>query len=237
MKALLPLALLSCLASAAFAQILATDYTRTIFADDFSHDGFGKRWGHYKSSSVVKDGMLIGITDEKSDHSAVDSITFPGEKDLEVSVKFRYTSEKAQSFGVWFDDKNYKDSHAGHICNIRVSPTIVSISDGKTGTFSNAIHEKQTNDKNKAPGGLTAEDKEFLKKMVKNIPVKLALQDWHTLIIRTKGDVCDVIIDGNDVGSFQSPGIAHETKTLVSLTTNRVDVNYKDFSIKAAAKG
>ena len=37
-------------------------YTRTIFADDFSGNAFGPRWGHYKSSSVVKDGMLIGIT-------------------------------------------------------------------------------------------------------------------------------------------------------------------------------
>ena len=230
MKALLPLALLSCLATAAFAQIPGDAYSRAIFADDFSHDGFGKRWGHYKSSSIVKDGMLIGITDEKSDHPAVDSITFPGEKDLEVSVKFRYTSEKAQGFTVWFDDKNYKETHAGHICRIGINPTNVNISDAKTGTFRNDIHERQQ------AKTLTAEDKELLKKMVKTIPVKLSLQDWHTLVVRTKGDVCDVIIDGNDVGSFQSPGIAHETKSLISLTTNRVDVNYKDFSIKGTAK-
>ncbi len=41
-----------------------------------------------------------------------------------------------------------------------------------------------------------------------------------------------VSIDGKPVGTFKSAGIAHDTKSLVSLTTNRVDVNYDDFSIK-----
>ena len=68
------------IASAAFAG----DYSRVIFSDDFSSNSFGQRWGHYKSSSVVKDGILVGITDEKSDHSAVDNIKFPGERDLDA---------------------------------------------------------------------------------------------------------------------------------------------------------
>ena len=60
--------------------------------------------------------------------------------------------------------------------------------------------------------------------------------DWHTLVIRTKADAIEVNIDGKAVGAFKSEGVAHETKTLVSLTTNQVDVHYDDFSIKAAAK-
>jgi len=88
-------------------------YSRAIFADDFSGNGFGPRWGHYKSGSVVKDGVLVGITPENSDHSAVDNVRFPAERDLAVSVKFRFVSEKAKSFNVWFDDKDYKGSHAG----------------------------------------------------------------------------------------------------------------------------
>ncbi|HSH96309.1 MAG TPA: hypothetical protein VK968_19335, partial [Roseimicrobium sp.] len=110
-------------------------YNRTIFSDDFAADGFGKRWGHYKSSSVVKDGMLIGITAPTSDHSAVDSIKFPGERDLEVSVKFRFLSDKAKSFNVWFDDSGYKGSHAGHITSVSVAPKSVNIADAKTGGF------------------------------------------------------------------------------------------------------
>jgi hypothetical protein len=231
MKSLLSLLILSLTSAAALAQIPAEYYSRTLFTDDFSADGFGKRWGHYKSSSVVKGGILMGITAETSDHPAVDHIIIAPERDLEVSVKFQYASDKAQSFNLWFDDKGYKESHAGHICNVNVSPKNVTIADAKTGTFRNDINERK-----KSPGGLTAEDKEFLKKMSVNLPVKLSLQDWHTLVVRTKEDDLEVTIDGKAVGFFKSPGISHETKTLVSLTTNRIDVNYDDFSIKAAAK-
>ena len=80
MKTPLALALASLLATAAFAG----DYNRTIFADDFSSNSFGPRWGHYKSGSVVKDGILVGITPEGSDHSAVDSVKFEAERDLDV---------------------------------------------------------------------------------------------------------------------------------------------------------
>ena len=213
------------------AEIPASYYSRPIFSDDFSGSGFGKRWGHYKSSSVIKDGVLVGITAETSDHPAVDHIIIEPERDLEVSVKFRYVSDKAKGFNVWFDDKNYKGSHAGHILSVNVSPTGVAIGDGKMGNFRNDIYEKK-----KTPAGLSAEEKELLKKMNKSLPVKLTLQDWHTLVVRTKGDEVEVNIDGKALGSFKSEGISHETKTLVSLTTNRVDVEYDDFSIKGAAK-
>src|SRR5438105_3511426 len=117
MKRLLPPLLLSVTASLLPAASPGGGYSRVIFSDDFSGSGFGPRWGHYKSGSVVKDGVLVGITPEGSDHPAVDSVKFDPEKDLEVSVKFRFVSEKAKSFNVWFDDKDFKGSHAGHICS------------------------------------------------------------------------------------------------------------------------
>jgi hypothetical protein len=76
----------------------------------------------------------------------------------------------------------------------------------------------------------------MLKTKNKTLPNALTLKDWHTLIARTKGDEIEVTIDGKAVGSFKSEGIAHDTKSLISLTTNAVDVEYDDFSIKAAAK-
>lgn len=211
---------------------LAGDYTRIIFADDFSSNAFGPRWGHYKSGSVVKDGMLVGITPEGSDHSAVDNIKFDGERDLEVSVKFRFVSDKAKSFNVWFDDKGYKGSHAGHICQASISPKGVTLSDAKTGGFT---LEGGLYDRKKA-NQLTAEEKTMLATKTKFFPSGVSLQDWHTLVAQTKGDELSVSIDGNPVGSFKSAGITHDTKSLVSLTTNQVDVHYDDFSIKAAAK-
>ena len=224
-----PLALiLASLSAAAFAG----DYARTIFSDDFSGDKFGPRWGHYKSGSVVKDGVLVGITPEGSDHSAVDNVKFVGERDLEVSVKFKFVSEKAKSFNVWFDDKDYKGSHAGHICQASISPKSVTLSDAKTGGFN---LEGGLYDRKKA-NQLTADEKKMLASKAKAFPVDLKLQDWHTLLITTKGEEIAVSIDGKAVGSFKSEGVRHDHKTLVSLTTNQVDVHYDDFGIKGAAK-
>jgi hypothetical protein len=231
MKSLLSLLLLWFTATLAFAQIPADYYPRAVFSDDFSGAEFGKRWGHYKSSSIVKDGVLVGITAEDSDHPAVDFVRIDPERDLEVSVKFRFVSDKTKSFNVWFDDKDYKGSHAGHICSVSVSPKSVNIADAKTGSFRNDIYEKKN-----APEGLSPEQKDYLKTKTKSLPVTVSLQDWHTLVIRTKADEVEVNLDGKALGSLKSEGVAHETKTLVSLTTNRVDVNYDDFSIKAAAK-
>jgi len=216
------------LTSASFA----ADYPRIIFSDDFSAEGFGKRWGHYKSSSVVKDGVLVGITAPTSDHSAVDNIRLPGERDLEVTVKFRFVSDKAKSFNVWFDDKNYKGSHAGHICQATISPTSVQLSDAKTGGFdlTGGLYDR------KKANQLTDEEKKMLAEKAKRFPVKLSLQDWHTLAVQTEGDEIRVSIDGQAVGSFKSPGINHDTKSLVSLTTNAIDVHYDDFSLKGVAK-
>ncbi|HEY1052556.1 MAG TPA: family 16 glycoside hydrolase, partial [Prosthecobacter sp.] len=180
----------------------------------------------------VKDGVLVGITAPTSDHSAVANIKFDGEKDLEVSVKFRFVSDKAKSFNVWFDDKNYKGAHAGHICQVTVSPTGITMSDAKTGGFmlANDLYAR------KKANQLTEDEKKMLATKSKREPVKLKLEEWHTLVTRTQGDEVEVIIDGKKAGSFKSEGIAHETKSLVSLTTNPVDVEYDDFSIKAASK-
>lgn len=208
----------------------AAYYREVIFTDDFSKDGFGERWGHYKSGSVVKDGVLVGITPDGSDHSAVDSIKFEGRKDMEVSVKFQFISDQAKSFNVWFDDFNYKGSHAGHIVSVSVSPSNVTIADAKTGGFENEIYAKRN-----APGGMTPELQKFLDSKTVRLPVTVDLKDWHTLLIRTKADEAVVMIDGKKVGSFSSEGILHDTKSLVSLTTNAVDVHYDDFSIKAAS--
>lgn len=225
MKSLLCLALLS---TATFA----ADYPRVIFSDDFNTDGFGKAWGHYKSASVVKGGVLVGITAPESDHNAVDVIRIAPETDLEVSVKFQLVSDQAKGFNIWLDDKDYKGSHAGHICSISVNPKAVVVADAKTGTFSNDIYTR----KKAVPPTLTAEDKANMLKWTKSSPATVSLKEWHTLTVRTHGDVVDTSIDGKVVSTFQSLGVAHDHKTVVSITTNKVDVIYDDFSIKGVAK-
>ena len=204
-------------------------YTELIFEDDFSKDGFGEQWSHYKSESEVKNGVLIGKTIDIKDHAGVDAIRFDGKQDLEVSVKFNFMGESAERFNVWLDDKDYKGSHAGHISSISIAPTSGSISDAKTGNFENAIYEKR-----KDGGTVDEATLELLKTKTVNFPLKLDREKWHTLLIQSKGDVVVVSVNGYEVGKLKSEGLAHPTKSVVSLTTNINDVQYDDFSIRAA---
>jgi hypothetical protein len=210
----------------------ASPFTREIFTDDFSAGAFGERWGHYKSASVVTDGVLVGITPNGSDHSAVDNIKIEGEKDLEVEVKFQFLSSQAKSFNLWFDDKNLKTSHAGHVCQVTVSPTQVVMSDAKTGAFTleNGLYDR------KKANQLTQDEKAMLETKTAKVPVQIELKKWFTLTARTQADQIEVLIDGKQIGRFKSPGVAHETKSLISLTTNAVDVQYDDFRIRGVAK-
>jgi hypothetical protein len=210
----------------------ASPFTREIFADDFSAGAFGERWGHYKSASVVTDGVLVGITPNGSDHSAVDNIKIEGEKDLEVEVKFQFLSSQAKSFNLWFDDKNLKTSHAGHVCQVTVSPTQVVMSDAKTGAFTleNGLYDR------KKANQLTQDEKAMLETKTSKVPVQIELKKWYTLTARTQADQIEVLIDGKQIGSFKSPGVAHETKSLISLTTNAVEVQYDNFRIRGVAK-
>ena len=206
-------------------------YTELIFEDDFEKGEFGEQWSHYKSESVVKGGVLIGKTIDITDHAGVDAIRFEGKQDLEVSVKFNFVGETAERFNVWLDDKDYKGSHAGHICSISITPTLGSISDAKTGSFENAIYEKRT------AGALDAATEEMLKTKTMNLPIDLKREKWHTLLIQSKGDEVVVSVNGYELGKLKSEGLAHPTKSVVSLTTNINDVHYDDFVIRAAKAG
>lgn len=206
-------------------------YSEVIFEDDFSGDGFGERWGHYKSESVITDGVLIGKTIDINDHAGVDSIRFEGRQDMEVAVKFKFAGPEAERFNVWFDDKDFTGAHAGHVCSVSISPTGVNVADAKTGNMANSIYEMK-----KSAAGLDEATKELLATKSANFPIDIEKKkdEWHELLIRTKGSTVSVLIDGEAVGEFESEGIGHETKSLVSLTTNINDVHYDDFAIKAA---
>jgi len=203
-------------------------YKELIFKDDFSNVEFGERWKHYKSASVVKDGVFNGITSPDSDHQAVDTVKFEGRKDMEISVKFKFSGPEAKRFNLKFDDSKYKGSHAGHICRATISPTMVVLSDGKTGVFNNAIFEMR-----KSAGGLDEKTKELLKTKSVKLPVKLKKDDWHDLLIQTRGDTMTVLIDGKKVGELKSEGVAHATKSSVGMATPGVGVSYDDFVVRS----
>lgn len=208
-------------------------YSELLYQDDFEKADFDKRWTHFKSKSQVQGGVLVGRTIDIDDHAGVDAIRLEeGRQDLEVAVKFNFADEKAERFNVWFDDKDYKGSHAGHICSVVISPKAITISDAKTGNFENSIYEKR-----KGGGELDEETQKMLKTKTKNVPIDIKREKWHELVVSTKGDEVSVSINGYGIAKMKSEGFAHGTKSLVSLTTYVDDVHYDDFSIKAAKPG
>jgi hypothetical protein len=111
----------------------------------------------------------VGKTIDINDHAGVDAFRFTeGRQDLEISVKFNFVGETAEKFNVWMDDKDYKGSHAGHICSVFISPTSGNISDAKTGNFENTIYEKR-----KGGGTLDEATEEMLKTKTVSFPLDL----------------------------------------------------------------
>lgn len=204
-------------------------YADLLFEDDFSGEGFGERWTHYKSGSLVQDGVMVGITPVGSDHQAVDTVKIESRRDMEVSMKFKFAGPEGKRFNLKFDDNSYKGAHAGHICRITVTRTNVSLSDDKTGIFANEIFEKKS-----APGGLDEETKKLLETKSALFPLDLDNDDWHELRLRTREDKMTLEIDGERVGELVSEGVAHPTKSSVGLATPGKDAQYDDFVVKAA---
>jgi len=203
----------------------AEPFSRTVFEDDFSGAALKKEWGSWKSESVVRDGVLVGITPETADHPSVNTIKFAPVADLEVAVSFQFHG--SPSFSVMFRDLDYKGSHAGHICHVAVSPKSLSLYDGKAGIFRRDIREQR-----RAGRKLDQETQAMLKTKIARTPLKLEPKAWHDLLIRIEGDVLSVSIDGKEAGRLKSEGIAHKTKSNMNITTVKREMHYDNFAIR-----
>ena len=69
----------------------------------------------------------------------------------------------------------------------------------------------------KAKGTLTTEQQEALKTKKKSFPNPITKGEWHDLLVHVAGDRISAVVDGKEVGSFQSEGFAHPTKRLLRL--------------------
>jgi hypothetical protein len=227
MKYLNPMVLLTALLLplSGAAASAGKDFSRILFDDDFSGGKLKKEWGSWKSESVVREGVLVGITPKTADHPSVNTIQLPPLADLEVAVSFRFNG--SPSFSVMFRDLAHKGSHAGHICHVAVSPKAVTLYDGKTGIFLKEVREQR-----KAGRKLDAATQVMLKTKTSRNPMSLDVKAWHDLVIRIDGDVITALIDGKVVGRLQSEGIAHPTKSNMNITTVDREVHYDNFTIR-----
>ncbi len=103
------------------------------------------------------------------------------------------------------------------------------MSDAKTGHMAKPIYDVK-----KATGKLDEATKELLRTKRVRFDLDLARDEWHQLLIRTMREKVVVWVNGKEAGSLVSEGLAHETKSLVSFTTNVNDVHFDDFVLRKA---
>lgn len=199
-------------------------YTRLVFADDFSAPVLSKAWKSFKSSSVIRDGVLVGIEQKDGGHASVNSFSLEKFGDVELSVDIKF--EGARLTNLTFNETGFKGSHAGHICRAVVSPTKLTLRDGKTGVFENSIRAMRQ------AGTVDDATKELLKTKEATFPLKLEKGKWYTITIRIKGDVMQAFIDGRLIGSLQSEGIAHPTKNKIGLVTPGQEMHFDNVRVR-----
>lgn len=194
-----------------------------LIADDFARTDLGE-WKTIIPSFAVEDGTLKGWQ-TRDDHGAVGRIYRPMK---DVIVDFKFKLKGSTGFNAVFDDKNYKGSHAGHICRVAFAPRQVRLGDDKEGVMRNDVFEMR-----KDPAKKAEADKLLVGRgSVANVTIDPAA--WHNVIIELVGDQMRVSLDGKAIGFLKSPGLAHETKTSFHFTVNGPGVLFDDVKIWAA---
>ncbi len=206
---------------------MAEEPGKLIFSDDFERnesqevkDEVGNGWKTNSASRAggnkqvdLKDGAMRIYIHETADHGV--SVTHPAEfRDGRVEIKFMLEHEK-DSLGLNFADQQYKKVWAGHLFKVIIGLKQTELADLKTGVMDLKIREAR-----KAKT-VTAAQQKMLKTKSKRIPHKLEKGKWYTAVAKIVGDKLSVSIDGKEVGSFSSEGIAHPTKRMLRLAIHR----------------
>ena len=205
--------------------LAAQDFETIIFKDDFNNKVINKRWLFYMSESIQENGKLICKMPNNAKHSSVNYLKYEPSADLELSLKFKFSGE-VKYFGIIFNDKKFKGSHAGHICNIHITPVNIQLREGKTGVFEHSVRKRI---KNKS---LDEKTNEMLRSKEKNFKYKFQKDRWYKLKIVIKGAEMCCIIDDKNVGKLYSKGIAHKTKNSMGLSVWGQSVHIDDFCLK-----
>lgn len=227
MKPLLPLVLLAFLPTFS-APLWAADLGKVLFQDDFNRteskpdiEDLGNGWGTNSKARAkgdkqvaLKDGALRIYISPQADHAV--SVTHAAEF-TNGAVTLRFMLEDAKdSLGLDFADAQCKEVHAGHLCAAKITPKDVQLIDHKTGGMRLDIHDARTEKK-----PLTDEQKQALVGKTKVAPHASEIGKWHELEVKIEGDALSVAIDGQAVGDFHSPGIAHPTKRMLRFSVPR----------------
>lgn len=131
------------------------------------------------------------------------------------AVQFKFKLGPGDSLGLDFVDRELKTVHAGHLCMARVALKKLTLMDSKTGHMNLKIRERRLA-KEKSP-----ELTKLLRSKTTSFPLNLQANQWHTMLVVVEGDVMRVQLNGKAIGEFQSEGIAHPTKRMITLAVNK----------------
>jgi hypothetical protein len=157
-----------------------------------------------KQTDLVEGAMVITIS-PRADHGvSVVHHTVDTYEDAVTYVKMKL--EEGESLKLAFNDRDFKEVHAGHINGTTITPTKVTLADEREGRFSATAVKLKEDPSKKAE--LTALTKAY----ERSFDLDLEIGEWHDVVVVHDGGVMTVWIDGDEVGSYESPGFGHETK-------------------------
>ena len=223
------------LACCSAAPLMAEDNLGTlVFADDFARtetqsvkDEPGNGWNTSSSWSAkgnkevaLVDGALHIYIHPEAIHPVDVGHAFAF-TDGTATMRFKFHEAK-DTLMLNFADLSCKEVHAGHICAATFAAKKVNLQDMKTGGMLLKYWDAR-----KAGQKLSPEDEALLKTKQKSFPYDdLGVDAWHALSVTIAGDTMTAAVDGKTVGSFSSPGIAHETKQVLRLlVSNQVTID------------
>ena len=192
---------------------------RQLISDDFARDEMGEKWRQVIKSFRVEEETLVGAEVQGVGHGAVCE-TLVNFKDIVLEFSFKLDGSK--QFNLVIDDKNHKDSHAGHICRVTVRQNKVLLQDDKTGAMQNDIFAARRENPKDTTILKKLEGKSFGK------TVKLDPNKWYRMQVILSGDEMSVGIDGKLLGQLRSEGIGHATKTDFGFTVLGASAYFDD---------
>ncbi len=213
--------------------LMAADNLGTlVFSDDFARkqsqelkDEPGNGWNTSSSWSAkgnkevdLVDGALHIYIHAEAIH-AVDVGHAFAFTDGTATMRFKFHEDK-DTLMLNFADLSCKEVHAGHICAATFAAKRVNLQDMKTGSMLLKYYD------GRKAGTISKEDEALIKTKQKSFPTDISVNAWHSLSVTIAGDTMTAAVDEKVIGSFSSPGIAHETKQVLRLlVSNQVTID------------
>lgn len=191
-----------------------------VYADDFNRAELGDGWRIVWPTFEIVDGVLK-VSQTKPTHGAVGKVVVQ-RKDVEVRFRFQFAG--AAGINAVFDDPQYKDGHAGHICRVALRPKQVQLADDKE-RLRHDIEELRKTTEGKAEASRLTVGRSV------TFPVDLKPGQWHHMQITIFGDELTAAIDDKPIGSLKSSGIAHPNKETFHFTVSGKDALFDDLRI------